>query len=253
MKRYALLIVIASLAGSAPAQRTPLALTGFNYDGIADGTSASSSTTGTLDSIYDYFTMGFDAAVPSAGLPTAIFTSAADATTTFQFAPAKGNNLLWLQQHGSGATSGTLTLVTPEEFSSLAFLETGFNGSQPTGYSLNFSTGSPTTGSFTASDNFNNTGFAIDGFGRVSRSDGVFDSVGTTNPRIYQITVTLSSADEARTLDSITFTNNETSGTAFHDVGIFGVSGAVVAAPEPVTMLALGVGVLALARKRRRN
>ena len=253
MKKVLLVAGFASLAVFGVAGNTPLALTGFNFDGIADGAgTAAGSTTGTLDSLYDYFTLGWDAAAPSAGLPTASFVSAANASTTFLLAAPQGDNLLWLQQSGSGATSGSLSLSTPGAFTTLAFLVTGFNGSQPTGYSLNFAAGSPTLGSFSSLDNFNNAGYAIDGFGRVSRGDGVFDSVGGTNPRLYEIDMTLSAADQLRTLDSVTFTNNETSGTSFHDVGVFGISGAV-AAPEPASLCALGLGLAALARRKQRK
>jgi hypothetical protein len=250
MNRTPTLMVALALAAAASAQRTPIATTGYNFDGIANGTSAATSTTGTLDSIYDYYTVGFNTGSPTSGLPTASFVSAADATTTFQLQSPASNNVLWLQQAGSGATSGTLNLSTPGSYSSLAFLLTGFNGSQPGTYSLNFSSGLPTTGSFTALDNFNQAGFAISGFGRVSRSDGLFDAVGSTNPRLYQVTVTLTSGDAARTLTSITFNNAETSGTVFHDIGVFGVSGAPV--PEPASMVVLGAGALALLRRRKK-
>ncbi|MHB8636312.1 MAG: PEP-CTERM sorting domain-containing protein [Fimbriimonadaceae bacterium] len=253
MKRIYWVVGVAAFAASATAGNTPLSLTGYNFDGIADGSgTAAGSTTGTLDSIYDYFTKGFDAAAPTAGLPTTSFISAFNASTTFLLAAPSGDNLLWLQQHGSGATSGTLTLAAPATFTTLAFLVTGFNGSQPTGYALNFASGTPTSGSFTSSDNFNQTGYAINGFGRVSRSNGVFDSIGSTNPRLYEIDVTLSSTDALRTLDSVTFTNNETSGTTFHDVGVFAISGASPA-PEPASLAALGLGLTALCRRRRRR
>src|SRR5437016_5187117 len=146
MKKFALLMVAASCAAFVSAQRTPLGLSGFNFDGIADGTDSSlagvvGSTTGSLDSIYVYFTQGFDTASPTTGLPTASFVSAADATTTFQLKAPTVNNVLLLQQAGSGATSGALTLTTPTSFVSLAFLITGFNGTQPGSYALNFSSG----------------------------------------------------------------------------------------------------------------
>lgn len=256
MKKVALLMVAASFAALASAQRTPLGVSGYNFDGIADGPDSSlagvvGSTTGVMDSIYDYYTQGFDLLAPTSGLPAIPIVSAADPTTTFLLAAPTANNVLLLRQSGSGATSGTLTLSSAGSFQSLAFLLTGFNGSQPGGYQLNFSAGPATTGSFTATDNFNGAGFAISGFGRVSRLDGVFDLAGGTNPRLYQVTVGLSVPDQGRVLQSITFTNNETSGTAFHNIGVFGVSGQA-AVPEPASLLILSAGAAFLARRRRK-
>jgi hypothetical protein len=255
MKRLVLFAVLCGSAAFAAAQRTPISVSGFNFDGIANGpdssvTGVQASTTGVMDSIYDYFTLGFDPVAPTTGLPTSSFVSAADATTTFQLASPTVNNVLLLRQANSGQTTGTLTLNTPTLFSSLAFLVTGFNGSQPTGFTLNFASGLPTSGSFTATDNFNGSPFAINGFGRVSRSDGIFDLAGGTNPRLYQITVNLAGGDQTRALTSIAFTNNETSGTNFHNVGVFAISGTPV--PEPASMVALSIGALALLRRRRK-
>ena len=227
------------LLTSAPAlaqTRTPLTLSGYNQDIIANGTYTAStvgsvttnSTTTTVDGQGNvYYQRGYNTGNTALGLPTAAFTSNSNGSTTFQLAAATANNVLLL----GGGTSGTLTLGTAGKFTALAFLVTGFDGSIPSSYTLNFSTGSATTGTFTALDNFDNTPFAIGGFDRARRGTGAFDN-NTSNPRLYEVDLTLASGDIARTLQSITFGNTAASG----NLAVFGVSATAV--PEPATWLA---------------
>lgn len=210
----------------------PIGVHGFDFDGVADGPpvendpfAVQASTTGDLDSQYVYFKMGFWASNPFVGLPPdGAILSALDGNSTFQLQAYDGPNMLLLRQAGSGETTKTLTLNSAASYSRLSFLITGFNGRQPLQYTLNFTTGSPYTDTIFASDNFNTADFALQAFGRVSRTTGAFQSDGS-NPRLYQADVWLGPAEASRTLQSITFSNVETTGVNARNIGVFAVSG----------------------------
>lgn len=263
MKKLWLLPIAALGATFAHGQSTSVSLSGFNFDGVANGFSSSggdtfdlnNSITGNLDSQFVYFEAGVDANNPTAGLPTSgQFTSAADNSTVFKFANYTGDNLLLLTAPGdsTGVHTGTLSFAGSSAYSKLSILETGFNGGHNTGYTINFGDGSTQTGSFTALDNFNNSPYALAGFGRVQVSNCGFDggSISGNNPRLYQVDISIETADLTKSISSITFTNNETTFTHANNVGIWAISG-VQAAPEPMSMVMLGFGALALIRRRK--
>jgi hypothetical protein len=214
------------------ADSMPIAVTGFDFDGIADGgpvvndpLAVQASTDGDLDSQYVYFAQGFWLLNPAIGLPASgTILSALDGGSIFQLRPYNGPNMLLLRQAGSGQSTKTLTLTSPDRYSRLSFLVTGFNGRQPLQYTLNFLGGGTFTDTIFASDNFNTPDFAMNAFGRVSRTTGVFQNDGS-NPRIYQADVWLSPTEASQVIQSITFTNAETTGVSARNIGVFAVSG----------------------------
>jgi hypothetical protein len=241
-----------SFAGIARATNlSPLDLTGYNYDGMADPGQSTpvGNTTGTLDTFSDYFAKGFDPANPSIGLPAgSTFTSAFNNNTTFAIQPYDQNNLLLLGPAGSPAPSptGTLTLSNPIAVSELAFLLTGFNGYIAGSYALNYAAGPSDSGTFVAPDNFGTGNTAISGFGRYYFFDNIGIQEFPTTPELFELDVT---ADPTRTLDSITFSNIQFQPTGYNGppvLGVFGVSASAV--PEPtslaVTGIAAGFGLL---------
>jgi hypothetical protein len=262
MRKLIGFLSFSAMASIAASQGSPVALTGWHFDGIANGApinggagdlpAIQGSTTGTLDGIFVYYQQGFRNGFPAVGLPAnGVVNSAVDGTV-FQLQSYSANNMLLLGESGSATRQNAevLFMVTPRTFTSLQFLVTGFNGSIPLAVSLNFTTGSPTLFFPTAPDNFNGANPAIGGFGRVDRNnDGLFENTGT-NPRLYQINHTLSAADQIRTLQNITFVNLFSGAGTHHNVGVFAVSGSPV--PEPATLLVVGAGALALLRRRRR-
>ena len=76
-----------------------------------------------------------------------------------------------------------------------------------------------------------------------------YDNVGNGNPNLYEEDVTLSAADQAKTLSSIAFTYDRGANT----VNILAISGNPAGVPEPApAALAGAAGLGLLARRRRR-
>jgi hypothetical protein len=144
--------------------------------------------------------------------------------------------------------TGTLVLTSPAAVSELAFLVTGFNGNRTGNYSLNYAAGPSTMGTFSAPDNFGSGPIALTGFGRFlfTSNTGLQDSPG--GPKLFEADVT---ADPTRTLESITFTNNNLVPGQLNPptLAVFGVSAAV--APEPAQALLLLLVGCGLVRRRR--
>lgn len=228
---------------------SPLPVVGFNADVIADGSyddtneasrvaSIRRSITISLDNTCAYYAPGFNPAAPARGLPMGHEFRSQDGAARFLLQPAAGDNALLLRHQGR--VMSALALKQPERVSRLAFLVTGLNGDHLVFYSLHFADRTSTPGHFFAPDNYRQhlPNAAISGFDRIWLSDGHFQtsSGGVLDPyapALFDIPVTLSPADAARTLDSISFV--EDGGQAiganqddFQNTAIFAVSAAPV-------------------------
>ena len=231
--------VLAGISLSVAQGNKPIEVSGFNVDGIADGSykSAASVTDSTSDKLDNngnvFYQKGFnpDGGKSEVGLPAGqSFASDANANTTFALQPATGKNLLLLRNTGTteprGVSTGTLSLTTPRVYASLAFLVTGFDGTDiDVSYQLTFEDGKTTVGKFLVKDNFDGSSPALSGFDRVD-TQGNFGGSDPSNPRLYEMDVSLAKADQGHALKSVTFTNNNTeSGT---NVAVFAISGEVI-------------------------
>lgn len=225
----------------------PVAVSGFTQDVIANGVgNASSSTTASVDAVdYAYVSKDFQATATSPaltyGLPVSgQFMSVVGTTPglTYQLASYNSSNALKLN---AVADSGTLTFNTPTAAFNLYFLATGGSGSGVVSAVVNFTDGTNQTfTSLSVGDWYDQANFAIQGIGRIKITTNALEDGGGTNPRIYQIPLAISSANQSKTVQSITF--SKTSGTGF--VNIFGVSAnrfTTCLAPTAVTASAVTV------------
>ncbi|MFM1857747.1 MAG: hypothetical protein RLZ05_807 [Bacteroidota bacterium] len=214
------------------AQFTPIQVTGFSQDVIAEGGPSSLATT----------TMEIDALAPSnkvmysssfasfasiaAGLPdNGTIVSGGD---TYQLASYTGNNALFVKRN----ESFDLTVSTPAPFAKIRLLAFSAEQASTINIGLGFSDGSfsPYLSNYVLSDWFNGTNNIVSqGFGRVTRTaTGPYtaDGVSTNNPRFYFIEIVLSCTDRAKSLQKIRISNVTTSGSgSFPNTVILGASG----------------------------
>ncbi|MCY0979029.1 T9SS type A sorting domain-containing protein [Chryseobacterium wangxinyae] len=205
----------------------PVSVSGFTQDVIANGVgNANTSTTTSVDAVdFAYVAKDFQSTatspVLSYGLPvTGQFMTVNTSTPglTFQLAPYSGSNAIKLSVAND---VGTLTFATPTAAYNLYFLATGGSGDAVVGATVNFSDG--TSQAFTnlaVSDWYDKPNFAIQGIGRINIVSNVLEDGAGINPRIYQIPLAITAANQTKTVQSVAFT--KTSGSGF--VNIFGVS-----------------------------
>ncbi len=222
--------------GTACASMIPLSLTGWNADVIAEN-NAANPLAATDNQVNGYVWYESGAPGSSQGLPVSeTFVSAYNLNTTFQFQPYTAENAV--------INGATLTLAAPSTFNSLAFLTSSYLGGTFS-VTLNFSDSS--TDTLTGSDvdwTGSSGNVAISHVG-LATDNGAWGSYYSGSLYMYEHDFTLSPADEAKTLDSITFTRTGGSGSE----ELFAVSGVATGAstPEPATFVLLGLGFAGLA------
>lgn len=186
---------------------------GFNADVIANGIgAATTSTTADVDGVnFNFVSRDYQLTAASTpltyGLPlNGLITSAvaAPAGLTYQLAPYSGNNSLRLANVND---AGTLTFTTPIAAVNLYMLATGGSGACTVNATVNFA--DATTQTFTGvtiADWYNGPNFAIQGFGRINRTNNTLEDGGGTNPRLYQIPLAITAANQSKLIQSVTIT-----------------------------------------------
>jgi len=241
MKKTTLLstLAISGLTASIT-QAASIAGTGWNADMIVEASATNSGTgitAATSSSAWSSWVMaevgfagiGSTGTVLDTGLPTNGLLTSKNGTA-FQLQSYTANNTL--------LGGSTFTLTTPGSFSDIQFLWTGVNGSFVA--TLNFSDTSTTELTATVADwqSGNSTNAHDDEWAYVRRG-----STDTIDLWHRELAFTLSAADSAKTIDSITFGANSR-------FGISAINGTLV--PEPSSTALLGLGGLALILRRRK-
>lgn len=222
--------------------RTPITVTGFNEDVIANGAgSASVTTTNAVDAAdYSFFAAGFNPSgtTYTSGLPAnRVLTSvAAPAGSHYFLAPYNEDNDLRLGMDGN---TGTLTLTNPLPLTEIYLGVTG--GSGAASFTAVVTYDDATTDTFTglsAPDWFNNNNYIINIGARVNRTN---NSVSTNSggPRIYPVTISVPVANQLKNVVSIGFTSTTGVTSGDNVLNVFAVSGKISAAcngtPAPGT------------------
>lgn len=199
---------------------TPIAVTGYNFDVIAEATPATTTTNTAMDGS-DYvlysqaygFSFGTGTGLPNSGLITSV-------SSTYQLAPYTSDNVIFLS---SGQTD-SLELTTPASYSSLSFLGFSTEGAGTVLFVIKFTDGSAmVVPSSNLPDWFTGTGAVINGFDRTGRTGDTPD-YNAFQPYMYRINVHLSCADQAKTVQRILIINTTSSPSI--KTAIFAVSGA---------------------------
>src|SRR5688572_14404917 len=201
---------------------TPVTVSGFNADIVANGTGNSNqSTTFPVDAPgdnYAFVAQGFVNSTnqsPTSYLPAnGIINSAQTTGLSFQLMPYSGNNSLRVV----GGTSGTFTLTTPRSATQVCVLATtGYPSTTTVTVNFTDATSQVFTGQ-SLPNWFGGTGFAIKGISRVNRNNDAIEN-NSQDPRIYQFLLTLSAANASKSIQSITF-NNTTANSYLHAMAV---------------------------------
>lgn len=205
----------------------PVSVSGFTHDVIANGVGdANTTTTGAVDAVdFAYLSKDFQASsahpMMTYGLPTTGQFMTLVTTTpglTYQLGSYSATNSLKLI---AANDSGTLTFATPTAAYNLYFLATGGSGTGVASATVNFSDGTAQSfSSLSIADWYGGANAAIQGIGRVNVTNNSLEDGGGINPRIYQIALAISAANQSKTVQSVTFSKVSGSGL----INIFGIS-----------------------------
>lgn len=227
---------------TAKGSYTPLDVSGFNQDVIANGVGVpSSTTTSDVDGgNYCYVALDYKQTTASSALARGLplnrsLSSISIPGLKFNMQNYAGSNDLRLA--GQNAT-GTITLTTPLKLSNVYLALTAGNvGSNSCNVRARIYFNDSTYEEVTVTglpDWYNNQGTTsatptlIEGIGRVNRSSNALET-STTDPNIHQITFPISSANQSKKVTHIEFTNTSPNAAANVCVAnIFAVSGQVI-------------------------
>ncbi|SDQ32131.1 Por secretion system C-terminal sorting domain-containing protein [Chryseobacterium soldanellicola] len=192
---------------------------GFNADVIANGIGPSaSSTNNDVDGVsYAFISTDFQLTSSSTpltyGLPAnGLINSVVGSTPglSYQLASYSANNALRLQNPND---AGTITFTTPIAAVSLYMLATGGSGQCTVDVVANFTDGtSQTFSGINIDDWYYGPNYAIQGIGRINIMNDNLESGYGTDPRLYQIPLTMDVANQSKPIQSVTVTKSGAGG-----------------------------------------
>jgi len=229
-------LVIAT--GSLAQTYTPINITGFNQDAIAEsGTDATAVTSTALDLSANIMYSTLFAAINGLGGGLPMNGTIVSGTKTWQLQPYTANNVMYLSAAAAQANtmaSGNLTLATPASYKAVNLLLFSTERESTINVVLNFTDGTTyNAGNFTIEDWFNGVGAVYNSYGRTTRLAAgpyVTDGVSTQNPRFYQVDLPLSCINKNKLVQSVTV-NYVNGNTAFSRLVVLALSGVGYAPP----------------------
>lgn len=208
---------------------TPLSVTGYNHDVIANGTGiAKFSTTESVDAVnYSYIARDYERVsgnVTTVGLPVNRTLTNTTPPVQFLFADYSGSNALKLAATNQ---TGTLTLTQPVKVTDLYVSLTSGSGASNASYVVNFQDATTQTGTIALLDWFSTstTNMLITSIGRVLRNDNI-GNVETGDAKVFYAPINISAANAGKTVVSVQFT--KTTATADPAPNIFGISAKLI-------------------------
>ena len=214
---------------------------GFNADVIANGTgSAVNSTTVGVDAVnYCFMSADFQptaATPPAYALPVnGTIANGSTPAVGYQLGSYSGNNSLRLANLNN---SGTLVFGTQLSATKLYVLITGGSGAPTVTASIQFSdnTTQVVTNNI-APDWFNSNALpiVISGIGRVNRTNNAIENPAG-NPRLYQLTLNVLPANQAKLITGIQFTKTSSAEGVFNAFAVTAES--LPSCPQPVNVSA---------------
>jgi hypothetical protein len=187
---------ILALSGSTGSGFTPIAITGYNEDMIAENISTLNNlnqhyTTQSLDggnSGNSWYELGYDKHATSTGVPhpgtTIVDLSHPD--HSFTFAPSYEANNAGYIDSGNNAT---FVLASPDFFSGLSFLGSAGNGPVVANYSVNHADGTSEYGQISVPDWFAGGLVSYDANGRVDVTGGFINNENSSFPRMFSMDI----------------------------------------------------------------
>lgn len=182
---------------------SPVGVTGFTLDAVAENTTALATTSGALDgSDYILYSAAYAAIFSSGGgLPNNGIIS--NSNYTYQCQPYNQSNVFFLPL---GQTD-SLVLITPASFSALSLLGFATEGNGTMNLTVRFTDNSTQAfSSVSLLDWFGGTSSVINGFGRAGRTSGNISLV-SGQPKMFNTDLLLSCANRSKLVKNIKVNN----------------------------------------------